>query len=87
MANIKSSKKRIKTNAAKTLSNKAVKSDLKTAVKKVNIASEENAENLNSVVASTIKRIDKACAKGILHKNTAARKKSQIAKLANKAEA
>ncbi|NLZ45314.1 MAG: 30S ribosomal protein S20 [Clostridiales bacterium] len=84
MANIKSSKKRIKVNEAKTISNKAVKSDLKTAIKKANIAAENGEFN---DAAATIKKIDKACTKGVIHKNTAARKKSQIAKLANKAEA
>ena len=79
MPNIKSAKKRVKVIAAKTLRNKAIKSELKTYVKKVNNAEENKAE----AVRVAIKKIDQAAAKGILHKNTAARKKSALARSLN----
>lgn len=84
MPNIKSAKKRVKVIETKTLRNKAIKSDLKTAIKKANAAAEAN-ENVDVAVTTAIKKVDKACAKGVMHKNKAARKKSQLAKLANKA--
>ncbi|MBE6837097.1 MAG: 30S ribosomal protein S20 [Ruminococcus sp.] len=85
MPNIKSAKKRVKVIETKTLRNKAIKSDLKTAIKKANAAVEAN-ENVDVAVATAIKKVDKACAKGVMHKNKAARKKSQLAKLANTAK-
>ena len=72
--NIKSAKKRVKVAAAKTLQNKMINSQLKTEIKKANVA-------IESKVA--VKRIDQAAAKGILHKNTAARKKSALDKKLN----
>lgn len=80
MANIKSAKKRIRVNNAKAMRNKAVKSDLKTALKKAAVAVETNAEDKAAVVNAAIKKVDMACTKGILHKNNAARKKSALAK-------
>lgn len=85
MPNIKSAKKRVKVIETKTLRNKAIKSDLKTAIKKANAAVEAN-ENVDVAVVAAIKKVDKACAKGVMHKNKAARKKSQLAKLANAAK-
>lgn len=79
MANIKSAKKRVKVLATKTLRNKAINTSLKTDIKKANIALEANADNKTEAVRVAIRAIDKACAKGILHKNTAARKKSSLA--------
>ena len=79
MPNIKSAKKRVKVIAAKTLRNKAIKSELKTYEKKANNAEENKAE----AVRVAIKKIDQAAAKGILHKNTAARKKSALARSLN----
>ncbi|MBP3273350.1 MAG: 30S ribosomal protein S20 [Ruminococcus sp.] len=80
MANIKSAKKRVKVNEAKALRNKAVKSDLKTALKKAAVAVSDNADNKAEVVTAAIKKVDKACAKGIIHKNNASRKKAALAK-------
>ncbi len=80
MANIKSAKKRVLVNQTKTLRNKMVKSALKTAIKKAYAADEANKAE---AVAAAIKKVDQACAKGILHANAAARKKSQLAKLLN----
>ena len=73
MPNIKSAKKRVKVIATKTLRNKAINSALKTDMKKANIAIESNAADKAEAVRVAIKKIDQAAAKGILHKNTAAR--------------
>ena len=86
MANIKSAKKRINVIAKKTLRNKMVKSGTKTAIKKA-VAALESGDK-NSAPASfrnAVSAIDKAATKGVLHKNTAARKKSRLAKMFNKA--
>ena len=82
MPNIKSAKKRVKVIAVKTARNKANRSALKTEIKKANIAI-ESGENTVEAVRLAQKKIDQAVAKGLLHKNTAARKKSALAKKAN----
>ena len=81
MANIKSQKKRNKTNAKAHERNKAVKAELKTRVKQVEAAvgTDASADALHGA----IKRIDMAASKGIIHKNAAARKKSRLMKQAN----
>ncbi len=79
MPNIKSAKKRVKVIATKTMQNKSVKSALKTALKKADAACTENAADKDVVVRKAIKSVDQAAAKGIMHKNCAARKKSQLA--------
>ena len=84
MPNIKSAKKRVKVIATKTMLNKAVKSNLRTVMKKANLALETSDANSAEAVRLAIKKIDQAAAKGILHKNTAARKKSQLASKLNK---
>ncbi len=85
MANIKSAKKRILVIQTKTLRNKMVKSKIKTLVKKVEAAI---AAGDKTAAASALKNavvaIDKAAAKGIFHKNTAARKVSRLSKAVNK---
>ncbi len=83
MANIKSAKKRVKVIATKTARNKAIKSALKTAIKKAYFAVDTNADNKQEAVRFAIKKIDQASAKGILHKNTAARRKSNLTKRLN----
>lgn len=80
MPNIKSAKKRVKVNAAKTLSNKAVKSNLKTVLKKADAAVVENTADKEAAIRLAIKKVDQAQSKGLLHKNTASRKKSQLAR-------
>ena len=80
MPNIKSAKKRVKVNTAKAARNKAVKSDLKTALKKAAAAVETGAADKEAVVKAAVKKVDMACSKGIIHKNNAARKKSALAK-------
>ena len=81
MANIKSQKKRNITNLKRAERNKAVRSEVKTRTKNAlaTIGTEENAEALRLAV----KRIDKAATKGVLHPNTAARKKSRLMKRIN----
>jgi small subunit ribosomal protein S20 len=81
VANIKSQKKRIITNAKRAERNKAVKSELKTRYKSAasSIGSDGNTED----VRLAVKRIDMAAAKGIIHKNTAARRKSRLMKKVN----
>ncbi|MCU1366907.1 MAG: ribosomal protein [Ilumatobacteraceae bacterium] len=81
MANIKSQKKRILTNAKSAERNKAMKSELRTRVKNAvkTIGSEDNDEALRLAV----KRLDMAAAKGIIHPNQAARRKSRLMKRAN----
>ncbi|WP_417511458.1 30S ribosomal protein S20 [Microbacterium sp.] len=81
MANIKSQIKRIKTNEKATLRNKAVKSELKTHVRKTReaIASGDKAVASATLrVAST--KLDKAVSKGVIHENQAANRKSSLAK-------
>lgn len=80
MPNIKSAKKRVNVIATKTAQNKMTSSQLKTQLKKANQAIEENAANKADVVKVAVKKIDQAAAKGILHKNTASRKKSALDK-------
>lgn len=83
MPNIKSAKKRVKVIATKTARNKDTKSALKTAIKKAYIAIDTNADNKAEAVSFAVKKIDQAAAKGILHKNKAARSKSNLAKRLN----
>ena len=87
MANIKSAKKRVKVIATKTLRNKSLNSALKTTIKKANNNIVNNSENKNDSVKLAIKKIDQAVSKGILHKNTAARKKSKLIKKLNSVNA
>jgi small subunit ribosomal protein S20 len=85
MPNIKSAKKRVKVIATKTLRNKAIRSDLRTAVKKAEIALESGAADKAETVRLAMKKIDHAVTRGILHKNNAARKKSSLAVKLNRA--
>ena len=84
MPNIKSAKKRVKVIEKKTLQNKMFKSSMKTEIKKYNaaVASGDMAAAQAAYKAAT-KKIDVAAAKGIIHKNAAARKKSQFTKALN----
>ena len=82
MPNIKSAKKRVQVNAVRAARNKAANSNLKTVLKKTNAAIENN-ETKAEAVKVAVKAIDQACAKGLIHKNKAARKKSQIMRKAN----
>ena len=84
MPNIKSAKKRVKVIETKTLQNKMFKSQLRTALKKYNAAVEAgNKEEASIAYKAAVKKLDQAVAKGHLHKNAAARKKSQFTKKLN----
>ena len=86
MANIKSSKKDLKRSAKRRLVNGAIKTSLKTYVKKARVAMVGNdAEATKSALITAVKSLDKAAQRGIIHKNAAARRKSRIAKQANAA--
>lgn len=87
MPNIKSAKKRVRVAAAKNLRNKSYRSSLRTAIKKAEFALGSGAENQTEVVRYAMKQIDSAVSKGVLHKNTAARKKSQLARKLGSAQA
>ena len=84
MANIKSAKKRILVIETKTLRNKMIKSKIKTLVKKVDaaVAASDKAA-ATAALSEAVVAIDKAAAKGVYHKNTAARKVSRITKAVN----
>ncbi len=93
MANIKSAKKRVLVAQVRNERNKAIKSGVKTAVKKVEaavvLASKEGAgeaekEAVKAALKNATSLIDKAQRKGVYHKNTAANKVSRLAKLADK---
>jgi len=84
VANIKSQKKRVLTNEKAHQRNKAVRSELKTAIKKVHVAIEAgdaDAAKAAALEASTL--LDKAASKGVVHKKQAANRKSGIMKAAN----
>lgn len=83
MANIKSQKKRIRQNEKARLRNKAVKSSLKTAIRKFREAAEAgNVEQAVVLQRAAARQLDKAVSKGVIHKNQAANRKSAIAKRA-----
>ena len=80
MANIKSQIKRNKQNEKRRIANKAVSSELKTRVKAVIKAADAGADDVVEKQRIAQKRIDMAAAKGVIHKNAAARRKSRLAK-------
>lgn len=85
MANIKSAKKRILVNRTKADRNKAIKSGVKTAIKKVNTAIEsKDKEAAKAALREATVAIDKAATKGVYHKNNASRKVSRLALAVNK---
>jgi small subunit ribosomal protein S20 len=79
MANIKSQKKRNRQNEVRRMRNKSIKSDMKTATKKVDAAA-ESGEASDEVYRDAQRKIDKAAQKGVIHPRAAARKKSRLAK-------
>ena len=85
MPNIKSAKKRVIVNDKRAKRNKSMNSALKTAIKKANVAIESGSADKEVLVTAAVKKIDQATAKGLLHKNNAARKKSALVSKLNKA--
>ncbi len=84
MANIKSQKKRIRQAEKARIRNRAIRSELKTAVKSVRVAVEANDAAAALEAARKASRLlDKAVSKGVIHKNQAANRKSGVMKLAN----
>ena len=79
MPTMKSAKKRVLVTATKNLQNKMVASNLKTVIKKAELAIANDDENKAEAVRYAVKKIDQASAKGLIHKNNAARKKSALA--------
>ena len=85
MANIKSAKKRILVTETKAARNKAIKSGVKTAIKKVEAAVAANdKEAAKAALTVAISTIESASSKGVYHKNTASRKVSRLAQAVNK---
>ena len=84
MPNIKSAIKRVSVIEKKTLRNNMIKSAYKTAVKNFEAAvAEGDVKKAESLFSEATKKIDQACTKGVIVKNTAARKKSNLAKKLN----
>jgi small subunit ribosomal protein S20 len=84
LPNIKSAKKRVKVIEAKTLQNKMFRTQMKTEIKKYEAAlAAGNIEEAQATYKAAVKKIDQAAARGIIHKNAAARKKSQFTKALN----
>ena len=87
MANIRSQIKRNRQTIKRQARNKAVRSELRTRTKRANSAIAEGDENAEDTIRLAIKRIDKAAAKGVIHKNQAANRKSRLMKRAARATA
>ena len=84
MPNIKSAIKRVSVIEKKTLRNSMIKSEYKTAIKRFEEAlANNNVEEATKLFSVATKKIDQACTKGVIVKNTAARKKSNLAKKLN----
>ncbi len=80
MANIKSQKKRIRQDEGRRVRNMAIRSKMRTLTKKAVAALEAKDEaSINAAVPAAISAIDRAVSKGVLHRNSAARKKSMLA--------
>ena len=81
MANIKSALKRIEVTKRQTLKNKSKKSEIKTYIKKFNVALDEsNLETANELLRTIDKKLKKASTKSVLHKNAASRQVSKLSK-------
>jgi small subunit ribosomal protein S20 len=80
VANIKSQIKRNRQNEVRRVRNKGVRSEVKTRVKQAVRAADQGADNTTESLRLAVKRIDKAAAKGVIHKNQAANRKSRLMK-------
>ena len=83
MPNIKSAKKRVLVIAKKTERNKSLRSALKTSISKAVADIENSSASVKDSLIAAVRKIDMAVSKGILHKNTAARKKSKLVRKFN----
>jgi small subunit ribosomal protein S20 len=86
VANIKSQIKRNRQNEKAHARNKAVRSELKTRVRSAVTATADGADDADTKVRDAVRRLDQAVAKGVIHKNQAARRKSRLLKNVAKAE-
>jgi small subunit ribosomal protein S20 len=86
MPNIKSAIKRVSVTEKKTAVNKVKRSEIRTSLKKTRSAVASSVENAGELVRETQSKLDKAAAKGYLHKNNVARKQSKLAKAAKGAK-
>jgi small subunit ribosomal protein S20 len=86
VANIKSQIKRNRQNQVRNDRNKAVRSELKTRVRNAVAAAEAGADDADDQARLAVKRLDIAAAKGVIHKNQAARRKSRLMARINKAD-
>jgi small subunit ribosomal protein S20 len=84
MPNIKSAKKRVEVIKTKTEKNKKIKKAYREAIKAFEFSVKENQDNKKELYIAAVSAVDKACSKGVLAKNTVARKKASFAKLLNK---
>ena len=87
MPNIRSSEKRVRVNRKKNLRNRMVKSGVKTAVRKYTLALNTELSAAPEQLSAATSALDRAVAKGVIHKNTANRKKARMARALNKAQA
>lgn len=78
MPNIKSAEKRVAISELRRLRNRSQRSKLRTLVKNTQIAMETDVEKAKNLLTLTIKELDQAASKGLIHKNAAARKKSRL---------
>lgn len=85
MPNTKSAVKRVRSSAVKRLRNRMKRSELKTALRRFREAVEAKSPQLQEIFKYTVKKVDQAAAKNIIHKNAASRKKSQLQKALNSA--
>ena len=83
MPNIKSAKKRVKIIEKKTLRNNMIKSGYRTAIKKFENAVASGDKEAKNLFVDATRKVDQACSKGVIKKNTASRKKSRLSKLLN----
>lgn len=86
MPNIKSAVKRVRTTSKRTLRNTSIKSALRTSIRRFEEAlASADMDNAKLALQKAMRALDKAVTKGVIHKNTAARKKSRLTKRFNKA--
>ena len=84
LPNIKSAEKRVAVSELRRLKNRSQRSELKTIVKKTQVAMDTDVEKAKSLLTLTIKELDQAASKGLIHKNAAARKKSRLMRRLNR---
>lgn len=87
LPNIKSAKKRVAVSEVRRLRNRSQRSKLRTLVKNTQLAMDTDLEKARNLLTLTIKELDQAASKGLIHKNTAARKKSRLMRKFNQRSA